>query len=123
VNGKVEKPLKTRREAACLACGRRTSRRDLLGESAMADGKGKEKVGSSSSSNPRVEKVLELVRSFVGVYVVLRIVARGDLAGETKVIFSHKSRKDGIEETNSKMAWMGDKLYTQALFGMLSRIP
>jgi hypothetical protein len=54
-------------------------------------------VGSSSSNNPRVEKVLELVRSFAGVYAVLRIVARGDLAGETEVIFSHKSRKDEIE--------------------------
>jgi hypothetical protein len=87
----------------------------------MADDKGKEKVGSSS--NPRVEKVLELVRSFVGVYAVLLIVARGDLAGETEVIFSQKSRKDEIEETNSKMAWHGDKLYTKALFEMLSKIP
>jgi hypothetical protein len=88
----------------------------------MADGEGKETIESSSNSKLRVDKVLELVRRFVGVFGTLFIATREDLSKEADMIFSHRSQKDENKETNATMAWMGNKIYARALSEMLHRI-
>jgi hypothetical protein len=55
----------------------------------MGDGERKEKMGSSSDNKLRVDKVLELVRRFVGVFGTLFIATREDLSKEADIIFFH----------------------------------
>jgi dsRNA-specific ribonuclease len=89
----------------------------------MADCEGKEKMESSSNNNKfRVDKALELVRRFMGVFGTLFIAMREDISKEADMIFSRRSRKDQNEETNATMAWMGNKIYARRLSEMPYRI-